>query len=499
MPEEIPQTNRDLLRTEQRFKRLVEESPDTIIIVQIDNAHIMYRNDDALVGHPIVLEGHFLALVEAMTLPENRASILRQWQALVDPEQPDVPYSEWEVQRPDGGTEWLQSRAAVLRYEDSNMPEELLFTFSVITEQKLAEQALRDSEQQLRLLFDESLDIVVIIDVNERVLSVNAAIEDILGYTPQELLQQEFSMLLAEDSSLMESYHFNSLPFRRKNGSLCHMEITAQIVEWHQQECIYITLRDVSAREMLRREVEKNRQMQEELVRDREIMEARENMIFVVAHQLRNPLAVIHASASIVEVYHERLSSDRRQEHLNRIMSQARYLDRMTEMMLTAREALLGNLAYRPEPVSLPDLTRDVLETMDDRASEAHEFIFEDTTQTRIAMLDPTLLTYVIENLLSNALKYSPNGGDVHIQLSEDKNNYRIVVSDSGIGIPESARDRLFELFFRAENTQGYKGTGIGLGLAYSSVQAHGGTLTFMSEEGKGSTFIAQIPIVLPD
>lgn len=503
--ERSAQLSQELWRSEMRFRRLVEQSPDTIIIVYAATGNIAYTNDDTLVGHRLQAGDDFLNLVQRIAAPESREAILIQWQTLVDPDRLVVPYEEWQVLRPDGHSEWLQSRAAVLSADTNEQPAELLFTFSIITEQKLSEQAVRASEEQLRLIFDESLDVVMIIDVDERIQRVNAAVEPILGYTPDELLNEQFSRLLPAGEGIshedLHNYNiiYDALPFLRKDGSLCHMELTATIVAWGGTESIYITLRDVTTREELRAEVEQNRRMQEAFARDREIMKARENILFVVAHQLRNPLAVIHASASIVQTYHDRLTPQRRSDHLNRIMTQIRYLDRMTENMLTAREAMLGQLAFIPKRCAIAEVCYAVFDGLAQTVDPGkHTLRFENTSQTVWALLDETLLIYIVENLLSNAIKYSPNGGEIRLSLTEADEQYIIAVSDQGIGIPEAARDKLFELFFRAENTEGFRGTGIGLGLAHSSVLAHGGTLTFESVEGQGATFYAYLPIVQP-
>ena len=112
-------------------------------------------------------------------------------------------------------------------------------------------------------------------------------------------------------------------------------------------------------------------------------------------------------------------------------------------------------------------------------------------------MVDPQLLRQVILNLVSNAIKYTPAGGDVAVRIGVRDHALRWEVKDSGIGIPEASRERLFEKFYRAENvnTIETEGTGLGLYIVRLIVEKFGGEVRCESEEGKGSTFIFTLPV----
>jgi signal transduction histidine kinase len=99
-------------------------------------------------------------------------------------------------------------------------------------------------------------------------------------------------------------------------------------------------------------------------------------------------------------------------------------------------------------------------------------------------------------NLLSNAIKYSPNGGQVCFDIREEANRLILEISDEGIGIPLADQAHLFEMFHRAGNTGKIQGTGLGLTIVKQNVEVHGGTLTFKSQKGVGTTFTVRIPLV---
>jgi PAS domain S-box-containing protein len=360
---------------------------------------------------------------------------------------------------------------------------------------------MRETAEQLRIIFDEALDIFIVIDNDERIVRVNAAVTAILGYTPDELLGRNFSTLLPPDNinSITDDMGsnqtlFDALHFVRKDGTICPMELTATIIPWENDAAILITLRDVSKHEELRRELEVSR---EQVQYHQDLTEARLNLIFMVAHQLRNPLAIILTSTEIVERYMERMDVSRRLEHLGKVKFQTLYLRQMMNDMLAARDAMDGKLQCVLAPLNLQAYCQEVFDTfVSIQTTDKHIFTLTFQVTTLYVLLDKTLLNYMLDNLLTNAVKYSPMGGNVRMTVAEVDNQFVIAIADEGIGVPEAARERLFDMFYRADNVSTIKGTGIGLGLAYMSAKAHGGTITCESTLGKGSTFYIRLPLV---
>jgi signal transduction histidine kinase len=194
------------------------------------------------------------------------------------------------------------------------------------------------------------------------------------------------------------------------------------------------------------------------------------------------------------------MSPQQQQEQLEKILSQTDYLEKMMDNMLTARDALMGHLTVDLQPMSIDAVCKPIFEQVKiARGTPSHVFNYENRARTPVSMLDETLLTYVFENLLSNAVKYSPEGGTVSMQIDEKDDFYIITVQDEGIGIPEASKGDVFDMFQRGENVKSLPGTGIGLGLAYNAIRAHGGDISFSSVEDEGSTFYVRLPVVLPD
>ncbi len=493
----------EMIATALRFHRLIANLPEMMLMVRAQSGRIIFNNQDTLAGHYLVGRNLWTLLTEH-ALPEYVEAIEMHRESLLNDGVMQIPVIECELRSPEGRIEWVRSRGMVLeRDETTGEPDVLLFTLTVFTEEREAELTVHESREQLEVIFNESLDVICLISDDERIIQVNRTIEETLGYPPEDVIGEHFSMLLPPDgeteylSFSNDDNLYETVPFARADGSICRMEMTATVVPWMGEFSILMTLRDVSQREEIRKELVQAEQIRVEAERERDRMKAREDIIFVIAHQLRNPLSVIQISADFINRYFARLDARRRTAHLKKILSQTAYLEKMMNSMLTAREALMDGLKAEPESANLGEICHAIFDHVRiARGTPQHTFIYDDQTTTSFAMLDENLLTYVIENLMSNAVKYSPEGGDIRMTLREADGEYTVTVSDEGLGIPEDNQRDIFGMFQRADNVEGIRGTGIGLGLAYNAVTAHGGTLSFQSAEGKGSTFTVTLPIV---
>ena len=108
--------------------------------------------------------------------------------------------------------------------------------------------------------------------------------------------------------------------------------------------------------------------------------------------------------------------------------------------------------------------------------------------------IDPNLIRFIITNLVSNSVKYSPAGSSVNLELNNENDNIKIIVKDEGVGIPDFDKKNLFEPFHRGSNIGEIQGTGLGLSIVKKSVELHDGEINFISKEGKGTTFTVKIP-----
>jgi signal transduction histidine kinase len=205
-----------------------------------------------------------------------------------------------------------------------------------------------------------------------------------------------------------------------------------------------------------------------------------------VAHDLRNPLSVLKMSTTA--------SVPDRLAILAIIQRQVDHLDRMIGDLLDASRIEAGQLELRLEQQDARNLVKDVHDLFRD-VSPAHRLSVTVPDKPVILFCDALRIGQVLNNLVSNAIKYSPNGGNVEIVLQDLDDAALISVTDQGLGISSSQRQDIFEPFNRARLTKDQiPGIGLGLSVARRIVQAHNGSLELQSELGKGTTFYVRLP-----
>lgn len=370
-------------------------------------------------------------------------------------------------------------------------------------QRRAAEEALQLSEKKFRIIFHEALDVIMVIHENsERILEVNRAVERVLGYDETALVGKHFSMLFHTglSGSLTDEVHnygvvFDSHQCKRADGSICPMDLTATLMPWGEGRAILVTFRDVSERQAMQEELIKAELMRVELEKERDLLDLKERFISMVSHQFRTPLTVILSSNQLLENYYERLTPEKRTKYMQQIRQQVVYMNNLIDEVLIISKAQAGKLDFNPARFDLEQFCRTTFEQFLLTDEGQHRFIFESSGGLGQAYMDSKLLQHILYNLLSNALKYTPAGKRVWFKLRREEETAVIEISDEGIGIPVRAQDRLFQPFHRADNTGDIRGTGLGLAIVKDSVQAHQGTITFQSEEGKGSTFTIRLPI----
>jgi len=254
-----------------------------------------------------------------------------------------------------------------------------------------------------------------------------------------------------------------------------------------------IALKKAQLDKRLRRQTKMR--MRQALEYERQVSEMRAQFGIAISHEFRTPLTTIHTSADLLRMYDDRLTPDRRRELLGKIKTQIRHLTHLLDdIMLLSRADLIG-IQLNRTAVDLDQLCRDVTAEIQWIAGEKHRILFFGDGQCQTAYIDEDLIRRVLINLLTNAVKYSPEGGKVLFMLNREDDDALIEVTDNGIGIPDSDIEHLFQTFHRAGNVGSIPGTGLGLTLVKQAAELHGGTIQVVSTEGVGTTFTIRLPI----
>jgi signal transduction histidine kinase len=234
-------------------------------------------------------------------------------------------------------------------------------------------------------------------------------------------------------------------------------------------------------------------ELEEQNAKLRESERLKTELVSVVAHELRTPLASVLGFTSFLLSHHD-LDPEEQRRYLEIVDAQGRRLSALVDDFLDVERLEEGKLTLAQELVDMAALVRE----------QAQLFVGQSTRHSVDINLPPKplpvrgdshRLAQVVANLLSNAIKYSPDGGVVEIAGEQDRNLVRVSVRDEGLGISDDLQDRIFNKFVRGGGAaRGISGSGLGLTIARSLVEAHGGRIDFKSAVGQGSTFWVELP-----
>jgi signal transduction histidine kinase len=218
-----------------------------------------------------------------------------------------------------------------------------------------------------------------------------------------------------------------------------------------------------------------------------------------VTHELRTPLTSMVGYLELVLTGETGELNGEQRRFLEIVNRNCERLNRLIDDILFEARGNAGWLSLDLQWVDVARLAADSVETARAAAeSKGLDLRLSEEVGLPPLWADPLRLTQVLDNLLSNALKFTPEGGTVSVTAAKRADTAHVEISDTGVGIPEQELDELFNRFFRASTTASAPGTGLGLSIAKSIVEAHGGTISVESEEGTGTAFSVALPLQAP-
>lgn len=358
----------------------------------------------------------------------------------------------------------------------------------------------------VRLFIDDAPDAVLVSDATGRIIFVNRRTETLFGYPRTQLLGSQVETLLPERLRRTHVGHragYHTAPRmrpmgigldlfgRRKDGTEFPVEISLSPLTTATGLFVISIIRDITTRKQLEAELR---------VAQREADRLKDEFIAIAAHELRNPLAALKGFAEMLRVQtargHGPPLANWQTEAVEAIDQAADRLSELTDDLLDVTRLQAGKLELHLAPHNLVALTRRVV-ARQQSLTERHALTLAAALEAIRVEMDAPRIEQVLNNIISNAIKYSPDGGTITITLRADDaaGTVTLRVSDQGIGIPADEQARIFGRFARAANAEGIGGTGLGLYLCRALVERHGGTIAFTSVEGVGSTFTVTLPL----
>jgi signal transduction histidine kinase len=236
-------------------------------------------------------------------------------------------------------------------------------------------------------------------------------------------------------------------------------------------------------------------ELQRALEQERELGELKSRFVTMVSHEFRTPLGIIMSAVELLQHYSDRLPEEEKKLQLHEIQASTKHMGGLMEQVLLLGRAEAGKLTCKPQPLDLISFAERIIDETHSITTRKCPITLQTEGDLTGARVDEALLRHILGNLVSNAVKYSPAGAEVLIQLRREGPNAALIITERGIGIPEKDRERLFEAFHRCSNVGEIQGTGLGLVIVKRCVDLHSGSLDLQSEVGKGTTFTVRLPV----
>ena len=247
-----------------------------------------------------------------------------------------------------------------------------------------------------------------------------------------------------------------------------------------------------SFNEMAARLEETHYELEDQNAQLRESERLKSDLVNTVSHELRTPLSGVMGFTKLLLT--REFDPETRRHYLGIVDAQARRLSDLLDDFLDVRRIEEGRFERAQELVDMATLLREEAQLYNQQ-SPKHDVAVEIDHAPLAVLGNPDRLRQVIGNLISNAIKYSPQGGVVEVSADRDDGSIRVEVRDEGMGIPVSQQPKIFTKFFRGDApASGITGTGLGLAVSRDIVESHGGRIGFTSAEGKGTTFFVELP-----
>ncbi|HEY9829408.1 MAG TPA: PAS domain S-box protein, partial [Stenomitos sp.] len=381
----------------------------------------------------------------------------------------------------------------------------ILYTLAMIediTVRKQAQEAVQQSEARYRAMIEDQTELICRYKPDGTLTFVNDTYCRYFQKQHSELIDHKFIPVIPEEDKLLVSQNCGSLGVEQSIVTHEHRIILPSgEIRWLQwtNRALFDDSGHILEFQAVGRDITKLKQAEAKIVkaleRERELSELRSGFVSLVSHEFRTPLTTIQSSAELLERYNHKLSQEKKHNHYRRIQNAVQRMTQLLEDVLMIGKAEAGKLKFMPSSMDLIAFCRDLVESLQMSAKPQHQLNFVVIGEGHDAQMDDKLLGHILTNLLTNAIKYSPDGGNVQFDLICDHTWANFCIQDSGIGIPPEDLERLFESFGRASNVGAIPGTGLGLAIVKRCVDLHQGQITVESKVGMGTTFKVTLPL----
>ena len=395
------------------------------------------------------------------------------------------------------------------KYNQDTLFEEIAYKIAMLIknyrlsqELKLENQKRKESEEELSLYLDVSVDLKATLNIHGCIIKANDSWEKVLGWSKAEIKAMHYSDLIHPDdisileflydpNYIVEEIKYLTIRFLCKDNSYKWIELSAKYVK--DKNVFIFTGIDVTKR----KEVEEEKKKLEETIQ----LESIRNEFFGnISHEFKTPLNIILGIVQLIDknIELDNITKENLIRHVD-IMKQNSYrLLRLVNNLIDISRIDIGYYNLQPSNYNIVKVIEDITLSIAEYVKHKKiNLIFNTDVEEITLACDPDKIERVILNLLSNAIKYTDDNGDIYVSLNKVNEDVVVSVKDSGVGIPNDKLELIFDRFGQANDilSRRCEGSGIGLSIVKSIVEMHGGKIEVFSEIGKGSEFVFNIPI----
>jgi PAS domain S-box-containing protein len=481
---------REAQASEARFERLADHAP--VLVWRLNAAHqAIWFNRPWLEFAGRTLDDERGRGWTERLHPQDAERALRLWKMQMDRH---LPFElEFRMRRYDGTYRWILNRGVPVFEEPGRTFSGYIGSCIDITERKEAEQ----SSAELAAIVESAYEGIVGCTPDGVIASWNKGAQRIFGYPAREIVGKSVRILVPPDQHSIADQVLDLVRHRQsgtsletlaltKDGRRIHVLLGFAPVANHKGELISaaFTVHDIT-----------DRKRAEDALRAAD--RTKDIFLATLSHELRNPLAPIRQAARILQS--ERAGPEEMRRARDIIDRQAHHMSRLLDDLLDISRITRGNLELRKETLDLATGIEEALEIVRPLIEARKHTVSVDMAPRSIPVsADPVRLAQILANLLTNAAKYTQDGGRIVVHVRTDGSQVVVRVIDNGIGISEEALPRIFEMFSQGRTERQYAegGLGIGLALVRGLVTLHGGTVEAHSDgPGHGSEFVVRLPL----
>jgi PAS domain S-box-containing protein len=387
--------------------------------------------------------------------------------------------------------------------------------------------AKADVARVCEMLFSTAAEGLVVVDGSGVILMHNPRLGTLFGYADGELIGRPIEDLLPASLRHRHVQHregYNERPVQRsmgsgmnlkaqrKDGTEMPVEVSLNHFQVDEKRYVMGLVTDISLRRQAEEDLLRTNQeledrveqrtielkqaensVREALAKERELNALKSRFVSMASHEFRTPLSTIMSSVDLIGRYTEVAADEKVVKHIGRIRSKVRELTAILNEFLSLERIDEGQVPLNPTEFDLVDLCIELLEELRTLAKPGQEITFDHDGEERLVLLDRQMLSNVMTNLLTNAVKYSPEDKVVHLHTQLKSGRLIITVADEGMGIPAEDQPHLFGRFFRGSNALTIQGTGLGLNIVKRYLELLSGTIQFTSRPGH-TVFTVELP-----